>query len=373
VSGGSLHGISETVSVTGVAGAYNHLPITTPATRTFIMGVLTVAEVSAPNADSLLGSPCLDKSMYAGGGGETTLGLLGTRLTFAGNCTGTFGTLNYFEDAVPAATGNHGGVTVFGAPISFNFDHKYLMACAVQEFFGETEVSSVQYAADLGASTVPAPIVLSVAVAQLDSCTTDPLPRGELFESMLVRLKNVKRVVRYDYSTKPVNGFHIVGDTPVNADTMFIQNLNGVLGAADSLNANYPAENMWCTITGILHYDSGSYRVCPRNAADIQQFGLVSGVTDEAKSLSFSVYPNPARRPVVNFSLPTAAHVELGVFDVTGRKVATLASGHMPAGSYSRGWLGRDANGNSVSAGVYFYRLKAGNDVRTVRAIMLAD
>lgn len=371
VSGAAVHGTNETVQITGVAGVANGLAITTPATRTFVMGLLSVAEVSAPNADSLTANPCFDKSKYAGGGGLTTMGLLGVRCSFVGNCTGTYGTLNYFEDASPASTGNHGGLAVYGAPISFVSDHSYVLAGAVQEFFGETEFSGIVYGADHGTSPAPAPLPLTVAVAKLDSCTADPLPRGEMFESMLVKLENVMRVVRYDYTSKPVNGFHVAGPDHVFSDTMFVQNLNGVLGASDSLNANYPAEFAHIDVTGALHYESGSYRVCPRTAADIQIHYV--NVAQAPKPLAFSVYPNPARRATISFTLPSAAKVELGVFDVTGRKVATLVNGNFPAGEYSRGWLGRDDRGNQVASGVYFYRLKAGNETRTVRAIMLGN
>ena len=61
------------------------------------------------------------------------------------------------------------------------------------------------------------------------------------------------------------------------------------------------------------------------------------------------------------------------MFDVTGRRVATLANGTLPAAEYSRAWNGRDAAGNAVGAGVYFYRLTAGSETRIVRSIVLGN
>jgi len=378
VSGGAPHGTSETVSVTGVAGVYNGLAITTPATSTFIMGILSVAEVSAPDPDTLNATPCFDKSKYAGGGGQTGQGLTGTVLSFLGSEIGTFGSISYFEDAVPAANGNHGGISVYGAGTNWAFDHSYIVVTPVQEYYSETEGYLVQNVYDKGVSgNIPAPIVLTVKTASRDTCEAGNADlRGELFESMLVELKNVQRVVRRDLATKPTTGFHVAGVDPAHPsampDTMFVENYYGTLGVSDSLNPLYPAEGTWCNVTGCLHYESNSYRVCPRGASDIQILG--AGVPKLATgTLSFAVYPNPARRPVVSFSLPNATHVDLGVFDVTGRRVATLADGNLPAGAYTRGWLGRDANGTPVGAGVYFYRLRAGDQVRTVRAIMLGN
>jgi hypothetical protein len=243
------------------------------------------------------------------------------------------------------------------------------------------------YQVDQGAVTAATPITVPVVVVARDTVEASSagggsgyvppsaVPSGEDFESMLVRLNNVMRVVKHDIPTKPGSGFHVAapgltaGTFP---DTIFCQNLNGVLGANDSLNANYPAEFSHVDVVGVVHYDNGSFRVCPRNTADITfHYNGVPGGTP--KPLSFSVYPNPASRVSVAFTLPTAQHVELGVFDVTGRKVATIVNGSLPAGDYARGWLGRDDSGKPVRSGMYFYRLKAGNDVRTVRSILLAN
>jgi flagellar hook assembly protein FlgD len=97
------------------------------------------------------------------------------------------------------------------------------------------------------------------------------------------------------------------------------------------------------------------------------------GVDTPTPVLSFSVFPNPARRANVNFTLPHAADVQLGVYDVAGRRVALLASGNLPAGSYQRAWDGRDESGTRMHSGVYFYRLRAGNEVRRATAVLLSD
>jgi len=68
--------------------------------------------------------------------------------------------------------------------------------------------------------------------------------------------------------------------------------------------------------------------------------------------------PNPFRGSTeITYALPTSAKVNLDIYDVSGRQVTTLVSGPAGPGSHRVAWDGRDANGKSVPAGVYFLRM----------------
>jgi hypothetical protein len=70
------------------------------------------------------------------------------------------------------------------------------------------------------------------------------------------------------------------------------------------------------------------------------------------------------------FALPAAGHVRLSVYDVRGRRVATLLDGTQPAGQHTLRWEGRDAAGGSLSPGAYFARIEfAGRSA--VRKVLL--
>ena len=84
-------------------------------------------------------------------------------------------------------------------------------------------------------------------------------------------------------------------------------------------------------------------------------------------------HPNPFN-PVttIEFSVPSdAGRVELGIYNVAGRRVRTLASGELEAGPHSVMWDGRDENGRSCSSGIYFMRLTAGRETRTGKMTLL--
>ncbi|MEO0072774.1 MAG: FlgD immunoglobulin-like domain containing protein, partial [candidate division WOR-3 bacterium] len=73
-------------------------------------------------------------------------------------------------------------------------------------------------------------------------------------------------------------------------------------------------------------------------------------------------YPNPVfGMTTIKWQIPEATHVTLVIYDATGRKVATLVNETYQPGYYETIWNGTDAEGRKVSAGIYFYEMKAGS------------
>ena len=64
-------------------------------------------------------------------------------------------------------------------------------------------------------------------------------------------------------------------------------------------------------------------------------------------------YPNPFN-PVtaIRFALPQPGDIALELFDVTGRRLATIAEGRFDAGEHEVRW-----DGSGFASGVYLYRL----------------
>ena len=72
-------------------------------------------------------------------------------------------------------------------------------------------------------------------------------------------------------------------------------------------------------------------------------------------------YPNPFNpRTSIRYALPQDAEVRLTIYNILGQKVATLLDEPQSAGFKAVWWDGKDAEGDEVSSGVYFYRLTAG-------------
>jgi carboxypeptidase T len=82
--------------------------------------------------------------------------------------------------------------------------------------------------------------------------------------------------------------------------------------------------------------------------------------------------PDPVRGPArFAFALPLAGAVRLELFDLQGRKVATLADQVLPAGRHSRPWDGGDDAGRPAAAGVYLARLSGAAGTTTRRFVVL--
>ncbi len=70
--------------------------------------------------------------------------------------------------------------------------------------------------------------------------------------------------------------------------------------------------------------------------------------------------PNPARPETQIFwSLAAPAEIDLSVFDVSGRRVRSVARGSFAAGAHDAPWDGRDDDGRPAASGVYLYSLEA--------------
>jgi hypothetical protein len=81
----------------------------------------------------------------------------------------------------------------------------------------------------------------------------------------------------------------------------------------------------------------------------------------------FAPYPNPFNpSTTVSYSLPTASHVMLGIYDLLGREVTILANESQAAGEHSVVW-----NAATLASGVYLLRLETNRGMLTTKAVLM--
>ncbi len=90
---------------------------------------------------------------------------------------------------------------------------------------------------------------------------------------------------------------------------------------------------------------------------------------DVKPQLSVSAAPNPyVSQTNITYTLPEQSDVTLEVFDMVGNKISTLFTGNQSEGQYN---IPFSASQNGYTAGVYFVKLRVGEEIKTQRIVEL--
>jgi DNA-binding beta-propeller fold protein YncE len=120
--------------------------------------------------------------------------------------------------------------------------------------------------------------------------------------------------------------------------------------------------------------------VVDTNNHRVQKFGsggTQTGIADRFEGpvghLLYPSSPNPFRQSTrIQFDLVDSAPVLLQVFDFRGRLVNTLMeNGGAQPGQFSVTWSGRNASGQAMTPGMYFFRLRVGSQVSSQKVVLL--
>jgi hypothetical protein len=131
----------------------------------------------------------------------------------------------------------------------------------------------------------------------------------------------------------------------------------------EALGAVYAGDEIVLEITGYLNDGTAfSGTDCIR----------IVGGPEGSSSLRSSNHPNPFNAgTTITYGIDAPGHVNLTVYNILGQNVATLVDGFMPAGDHAVEWDGRNSNGESVSSGMYFYRVTAGGESVSRKMLLL--
>jgi photosystem II stability/assembly factor-like uncharacterized protein len=110
-------------------------------------------------------------------------------------------------------------------------------------------------------------------------------------------------------------------------------------------------------------YGRGIWDYRPETSSDVADGGTVLGARG-----SLEIYPNPARENLsLRFRISEAGPVRVQLFDITGRRVATLLESEIAAGSHD---ISASLPREAVSSGIYFVRM-TGPDGVAVRKVQI--
>jgi len=267
---------------------------------------------------------------------------------------GEFSDYNWY---VQDDEGAWNGILVYDRTASLAFERgdEVVLCGEVGEYYGETEFAlHFAEAAELVTSRATIPAATSVATGLLQNVVS-----AEQYEGVLVYAEDCT----VEDDDLGFGEWAITNGAP--ADTCRVDDL----GDYDYVPTI--GDNVY--VIGVVQYAYGFYRIQPRDNADIAANPV--GIDDGIHATKFDLLqnaPNPFN-PVteIAFSVPREMDVELAIYDVTGRRVATLVDDTLPSGVHRAIWNGRGETGEQAASGVYFYRLMAGGEMVSRKMVLL--
>ena len=74
---------------------------------------------------------------------------------------------------------------------------------------------------------------------------------------------------------------------------------------------------------------------------------------------------------LISFSVSEPGRVTLKIYNIKGEKVKTLIDDNLSATNHTIIWNGKDESNNTVSSGIYFYKMKHGTYTSTKKIILM--
>jgi hypothetical protein len=241
----------------------------------------------------------------------------------------------------------------------------------VDEFFGLTQIE--QHFTDSWTSHGVAGELpgFDIQTTQLPPDSTGAVPAGEAWEGVLVQASG-------SVITNAAAGFgqYFVDNTDPRSGEETLVDDEARFGGLLTFE---PALGDSVTVRGVGDFSFGEYKIQPRNDSDILPYDPADAVgvgVGPAGEIGFALHqssPNPFSGGTtrIGFALPRETRATLRVFDVRGRLVRTLVDGALPAGRHDVTWDGRNTQDRPVASGVYFYRLRTGEEEATRKLLLL--
>ncbi len=120
-----------------------------------------------------------------------------------------------------------------------------------------------------------------------------------------------------------------------------------------------------------------SFKVTPEHLANAVLSVSLDGIGQPTQDLLLQNYPNPFNPETwIPYQLSEASPVSVSIYDTTGKLIRKLSLGFQSAGFYNSReraayWDGRNALGERVASGVYFYQLTTPTFQQTRRLVIV--
>lgn len=126
------------------------------------------------------------------------------------------------------------------------------------------------------------------------------------------------------------------------------------------------------TLRGLIGHFQDTVQITPRSLADFNPVSVDDETMTPAPVRLIGNYPNPFNpQTTIQFYMDKAADANISIYNQKGQLVKSHDIAQASAGINNYVWNGLDENGNSVSSGVYFFRLKSGTYSSSKKMILM--
>lgn len=131
--------------------------------------------------------------------------------------------------------------------------------------------------------------------------------------------------------------------------------------------------------TGRLIFEVDNSCVPDNTTQRVNTFWVYSGTTEvdedapvAEKFTLYGNYPNPFNPETkIRFATERHSDVKVTIYSVLGEMVSIAHEGQLASGTYDITWHGKDARGNKVPSGVYFYEIRSDNRIQQGKMLLL--
>lgn len=205
--------------------------------------------------------------------------------------------------------------------------------------------------------------------SKIDSLVGSSTPKlwAEQYESMLVELTS-QHLIDMDADATAINttntnfGEIAIYSNPSATTGVRAKPRDNTSAAQAYVNSTFSLGGTFPYFRGLLYESFSAYKIVARDDNDMSF--VLSLVEETATETALGQnYPNPATYSTqIDFSVTKPSHIQLAVYDLTGKVIATLVNQNLGTGKYT---VTFDAN--TLPAGTYIYQLRAGDKAITKR------
>ncbi|MEA3286996.1 MAG: FlgD immunoglobulin-like domain containing protein [Candidatus Marinimicrobia bacterium] len=181
------------------------------------------------------------------------------------------------------------------------------------------------------------------------------------------------RAADFDFVSNEVNGQSML--LGVNFSGAEIAPGQGAIAeVVFMIAANTPMEDIPLSISQLIVAAEGGIPL-PSNGGD-GIFSVTVGVDDQTEMpTEFALsqnYPNPFNpTTTIEYSIPEASEIHVGIYNLLGQEIRTLVSGEVQPGFYTTMWDGLSRSGARVESGVYLYRMSSKAGYNATKKLVL--